>query len=107
MGEAKNKKLMKGTGKTLAAASFETTGIIIPIEWDDKANPIAFALYAYDDKEYLIDRFSDPDTVPQSLLRKKIKAVGRVMPAENKRQKIVILHYDVIEEDYAEVNNGE
>ena len=99
MDETEDKKKSRTTKDT---KSIEITGIIIPIEWDEHANPIKFALSAYDEQEYLIDNFSALCPTPQSLLRKKIKISGIMELGDKKRKNIIVSHFNILEDDFIE-----
>ena len=96
MDDAENKN---GSQEATDTNIIEMTGIIIPIEWDNSANPTKFALSAYDEQEYLIDNFTALCIAPQSLLRKKIKVLGILKMGDKKRKKIIVSRFDLLEND--------
>ncbi len=80
--------------KRKTANSSETlTGIVTPIQWDDKGQVSAVALFATDDEAYLIengDKFLD-------IAQKSIKATGQVKRDKKAFKSIFIKRFDVLE----------
>ena len=77
----------------------EVTGILIPVEWDDNANPIQFALSAYDEQEYLLENLTAICNPPYSILRKKIKVTGELGRKVKKRKLLTVSRFDLLEDD--------
>ncbi|MBU4001758.1 MAG: hypothetical protein KKB94_05515 [Proteobacteria bacterium] len=90
----------KNTGPTKKV--IEVTGILIPTEWDENANPTQFVLSAYDEQEYLIENLTALCDRPRNLLRKKIKIIGETGRKIKKKRVITISRFDLLEEDQTE-----
>lgn len=79
--------------KKSANESETLTGIVTPIEWNDRGQVSAVALFATDDEEYLIEngeKFID-------LVQKSIEATGRVKRDKKAFKSILIKRFDVLE----------
>jgi hypothetical protein len=84
----------------------EVTGILIPTEWDENANPTQFVLSAYDEQEYLLENLADVCDGPRSMLRKKIKVIGEAGRRIKKRRLLTITRIHLLEEDPLENISG-
>jgi len=51
------------------------SGIILPVEWDERGNVTGLALHSYDEEKYQIDNLSERREL-LSLLRAKLKVTG-------------------------------
>jgi hypothetical protein len=85
-----------------AKKAIEVTGILIPTEWDENANPTQFVLSAYDEQEYLIENLTALCESPRDFLRKKIKIIGEAGRKIKKRRVVTISHFQLVEEDPVE-----
>jgi hypothetical protein len=79
--------------------TIEVTGILIPTEWDENANPTQFVLSAYDEQEYLIENLSAFCENPRKILRKKIKIFGETGKKIKKRRIITVTRFQIFEDD--------
>ena len=86
---------MERASKSRLASSdnITTTGIIIPIDWDEHGNPVTIALSAYDEHEYLIDELQGKGKELQKMLQPKIKVDGVLGSLIANRRKIIIKSY--------------
>lgn len=65
---------MKAKSKNLNRA-VTISGIILPVEWDDKGNVTGLAIHAYDEEKYQIDNFNEKREL-LSLLRTRLRVTG-------------------------------
>ena len=75
---------MKRTDRVLSILS----GIIVPIEWDDKGRIIAIALSTYDEEEYLISNNEKFDELI-GFLRQEVEVTGKVSLSNKKKSLFV------------------
>ena len=52
-------------------------GLIIPVEWDEKGNPLSVAVATFDEDEYLVHRDEKGDHL-LGMLRKEVEVSGVV-----------------------------
>ena len=69
------------------------TGIIIPVEWDEKGNPVSTAVSTYSEREYLIDPSNRKGLELQKLFRQKVRLTGTLGFSKSGRQIITVKKY--------------
>ncbi len=69
------------------------TGIIVPVEWDEKGNPVSTAVSTYTEQEYLIDGSNKKGLELQKLFRQKVKVTGTPGFSKSGRQIITVKKY--------------
>lgn len=77
----------------LRGSTIKTTGIIIPIDWDEHGNPVTIVLSTYDEHEYLIDERQGRGKELHQLLQQKIKVAGVLGSMIENRRTIMIKSY--------------
>ena len=71
----------------------EITGIVIPVEWDKKGNPVRIAISTYTEQEFLIDGQNKQGREVQHLLRHKVRVNGMLTGFLSGRRIITIKKY--------------
>ncbi len=69
------------------------TGVIIPLDWDEKGNPKSYALSTYDEEEYLIDGSNSEGRDVISLKQKKVQVTGILVETKSSQKMIVVKRY--------------
>ncbi len=69
-------------------------GVVVPIEWDDAGHPYAFALFTYDEREFLIDPECLPGREVIAMPQQKIKVTGTLGGVVNNRRLIRVHAYE-------------
>lgn len=75
-----------------------TTGIIIPVEWDEDGNPTAIAISTYDENEYIIDGGHGPGEDLKRYLRKKMIISGFLDRESPTKHVIKVTYFSRIQE---------
>ena len=65
---------MKTKNKNLNRA-LTVSGIILPVEWDERGNVTGLAIHSYDEENYKIDNLNERREL-LSLLRARLKVTG-------------------------------
>ena len=74
--------------------SITTVGIVIPVDWSENGNPIAYALSSYEEKEYLIDVGTELGKELTKIEKQKIRVHGTLGDYVNNRRMIMIKSYE-------------
>lgn len=77
-------------------SAITAVGIIIPVEWDVKGHPLAFAVFTYDEQEYLIDAVNGFGRKLIRMLHKKIRVHGHLGDIVNNRRVITVTGFERI-----------
>ena len=71
-------------------------GVVIPVEWDEKGIPRAFAVSTYREQEYLIDNLTGPGRRLMKQVHRKIRVTGTLGVVVNNRRVITVNRYERI-----------
>jgi len=71
-----------------------TMGVVIPVEWDEKGNPTAFAFSTYEEKEYLIDLRSEVGKQLSGTVKQKIRVTGTLGRLIKNRRVLSVKSYE-------------
>lgn len=77
-------------------SAITAVGITIPVDWDVKGHPLAFALFTYDEQEYLIDGVNGLGRKLIRMPHKKIRVQGHLKDIVNNRQVITVTGFEQI-----------
>lgn len=69
-------------------------GIVMPVEWDEQGDPLEFALFTYDEQEFLIDPKSLCGKELAGILQQKIRVTGTLGKKVGKRRTIKVFQYE-------------
>ena len=69
-------------------------GLLLPVEWDERGNVAAVAIYAFDETEYLVDK-DERGLSLLPLIKNKITAKGLIRE-EQGRFRIKITDYETV-----------
>lgn len=70
------------------------TGVIIPVDWDEKGNPRAFAISTYEEIEYLIDGRNKAGRKLMEMNQQKIQVTGRLGGMVRNRRLLTVTRYE-------------
>jgi hypothetical protein len=73
------------------------TGLLVPVDWDEKGTITATAIATYFEEEYLIERNARGEAL-LSFLRQKVKVIGFVRINDRGRKVIRVEEYEIQEE---------
>ena len=76
--------------------SVTAVGVIIPVEWDQKGNPQAYAISTYDEQEYLIDNTNDAGRKLTRMTHQKIRVSGNLGDMINNRRIMTVTGFERI-----------
>ena len=66
------------------------TGIIVPVVWDEKGNPVSMAIATYAEQEYLINARTKKGKELQQLVRQKVRVTGILDSSASGRRTLTI-----------------
>lgn len=69
-------------------------GVVVPVEWDDAGRARAFAIFTYDEREFLIDTECLPGREVIAMPQQKIKVIGTLGHVVNHRRLIRVHAYE-------------
>ena len=71
-------------------------GLIVPVAWDDDGRPNSFALFTYDEREFLIDPDNPAGRAVIAMPQQKIKVTGTLGDAVNTRRLLRVKNYEPV-----------
>lgn len=71
-------------------------GVVIPVEWDEKGTPRAFAVSTYKEQEYLIDNLTMSGRRLMKQVHRKIRVTGTLGLVVNNRRVITVNRFEQI-----------
>lgn len=74
-----------------------TTGIVIPVHWDETGTPLALAIFTDEEQEYLIDDANEIGRMLHTLIRQRIRVTGVLDDSLENRQRITVKTFERIE----------
>ncbi len=71
-----------------------TTGVVIPVAWEESGKPVSFALSSYEEKEYLIDMRTKLGKQLSTMEKQKIRVTGTLGHVVNNRRMLSVNSYE-------------
>ena len=71
-------------------------GVVMPVEWNDKGGPLEFAVFTYEEQEFLIDPESLCGKELAGLLQQKVRVAGTPGKTVNNRRTIRVTQYELL-----------
>lgn len=73
------------------------TGIIIPVDWDEKGNPKVVAISTENEQEFIVNPKNKQGKALQNLLQQRVTVYGRLSNTPEERTIITVKHFQQME----------
>ena len=94
--------MRKETAPNAKNIPISITGIVVPVDWDEKGSPKVVAISTDKEEEFIVNPGNKPGKALQDHLRQRVKVYGLLHHTRGNRIKITVKHFTQMEYDMAE-----